>query len=222
MRATPGAFSRGHPPAPPPPGSLAWPALCLLLIAASALVWLACASGRASPDEWMWQPSHWRQRPWTPWTAPLLHRVAAHGVGNALGLAALAMLGTALQATRADALALALAWPLGTLALLAWPAIGGHDGLAGPVHAAAAILAVRALRSPASHALGLLLASALCMKLALERAWAVPVGFDSGWGFNMVYAAHLSSAAIGAALALATWLAYPLLGGQRHKARNAH
>ena len=115
-----------------------------------------------------------------------------------------------------DALALLLAWPLGTLALLAWPAVGGYYGLSGPVHAAAAILALRALQAPATRWLGLLLAGGLLIKLALERGWAVPVGFDSGWGFNVVFAAHLSSAAVGAALALALQVVGLLASPRRH------
>jgi membrane associated rhomboid family serine protease len=187
--------------------SRAWPALCLLLIAGAALAWVACAQGWVTADALMWRRGPPGSPPWTWWTAPLLHPDAAHWVGNALALGALAVLGVALHATRADALALALAWPLGTLALLAWPAIGGYYGLSGTVHAAAAILALRAWRAPATRPLGLLLAGGLLIKLALERGWAMPVGFDHGWGFNVVYAAHFSGAAVGAAVAIsAAWL----------------
>lgn len=94
--------------------------------------------------------------------------------------------------------------------------MGGYYGLSGPVHAAAAILALRALQAPATRWLGLLLAGGLLIKLALERGWAVPVGFDSGWGFNVVFAAHLSSAAVGAALALALQVVGLLASPRRH------
>lgn len=189
-----------------------WPLTCALLIAASGALWLAGVRGLVLPQAWMWQAEHWRSQPWTLWTGPLLHFLGAHLAGNALALAALAVLGAALPARRSDALALGLAWPLGTLALLAWPTVGGYYGLSGPVHAAAAILALRALQAPPLRWPGLLLAGGLLIKLALERAWAVPVGFDSGWGFNVVFAAHLGSAAVGAALALGLQAAAPLVG----------
>ena len=180
-----------------------WPLTCALLIAASVLLWLAGVRGHVVPQHWLWHAEYWPLQPWTLWTGPLLHFLGAHLLGNVLALAALAVLGAALQARGSDALALLLAWPLGTLALLLWPSVGGYYGLSGPVHAAAAILALRALQPPAMRWLGLLLAGGLLVKLALERGWAVPVGFDSGWGFNVVFAAHLASAAVGAVLALA-------------------
>ena len=175
-------------------------------IMGSALAWVAGAKGWVAPDALVWRGGQGGSSAWTLWTGPLLHRVAAHLVGNALAMAALAVLGVALHATRSDALALALAWPLGTLALLTWPAVGAYYGLSGPVHAAAAILALRALRTPATRVLGLLLTGGLLIKLALERGWAVPVGFDHGWGFNVVYSAHLSGAVTGAVLAIITGL----------------
>lgn len=180
----------------------AWPIVCALLIGASALLWLAGIAGLEPPQFWIWRAADWRQQPWTLWTASLVHFLFAHGLANALALAALAVLGAGLAAEPSDALALLLAWPLGTLALLAWPQVGGYWGLSGPVHAAAAVLAVRALRAPPTRWLGGLLAGGLALKLLLERGWALPVGFDSGWGFNVVYAAHLSGALAGAALAL--------------------
>ncbi|MDO5692154.1 MAG: hypothetical protein Q4G70_06710 [Pseudomonadota bacterium] len=179
-----------------------WPLTCALLIAASVALWLASANGYMVPQHWLWHAEYWPSQPWTLWTGPLLHFLGAHLAGNALALAALAVLGTALQAPRSDALALALAWPLGTLTLLVWPPVGAYYGLSGPVHAAATILALRALQGTATRWLGLLLAGGLLVKLALERGWAVPVGFDSDWGFNVVFAAHLGSAAVGAVLAL--------------------
>jgi membrane associated rhomboid family serine protease len=207
MNTAPTRLSRGHRRFDPPVAySRAWPAVCLLLIMGSALAWVACAKGWVAPDALVWRGGQGGSSAWTLWTGPLLHRVAAHLVGNALAMAALAVLGVALHATRSDALALALAWPLGTLALLTWPAVGAYYGLSGPVHAAAAILALRALRTPATRVLGLLLTGGLLIKLALERGWAVPVGFDHGWGFNVVYSAHLSGAVTGAVLAIITGL----------------
>ena len=131
-----------------------------------------------------------------------MHFLPTHGLANALALGALAVLGAALPAPPRDALALLLAWPLGTLALLAWPTVGGYYGLSGLVHAAAAVLAVRALRAPSTRWLGHLLAAGLVLKLGLERGWALPAGFDADWGFNVVYAAHLTGALVGATAAL--------------------
>ena len=118
-----------------------WPLLCGLLILLSVAVWLAGVAGHVVPDRWMWHHDLWRTQPWTLWTAPLLHFLWPHLLGNALALAALTVLGTALKATPRDALALLLTWPLGTLALTLWPAVGGFYGLSGLVHAAAAIVA---------------------------------------------------------------------------------
>ena len=179
-----------------------WPFTCLLLIAASALLWLALLRGWVTPDAVVWRYESWRQAPWTLWTAPLLHLMAPHALGHALALTALAVLGKALEAPPRDALALLLAWPLGTLALVMAPGVGAYYGLSGPVHAAAAVLALRALAQRDTRVLGLLLAGGMLVKLALERAWQLPVGFDSGWGFNVVLAAHLVSAGVGAGLLL--------------------
>ncbi|QTD45597.1 rhomboid family intramembrane serine protease [Ottowia testudinis] len=182
--------------------SRAWPFACLLLIAASAAVWLLAASDAVPPERLIWRYDGWRQQPWTLWTGPLLHLVLPHAVANGLALAALAVLGTALRAPPRDALALLLAWPLATWALVLVPGVGASYGLAGAVHAAAAILAVRTLQQADTRVLGLLLAGGLLIKLRLERGWAVPIAFDSGWAFNVIYAAHLTGAAAGAVLAL--------------------
>ncbi|MDO5290379.1 MAG: hypothetical protein Q4F13_12190 [Pseudomonadota bacterium] len=190
------------PPVPADRCPGAWPLTCLWIAAASGVLGLAATLGGWLPQSLIWHVGHWPQAPWTLWTAALVHFLPAHGLANALALAALAALGAALGASRRDALALLLAWPLGTLALLRWPQVGGYYGLSLLIHAASAVLAVRALASARTRWLGLLLAGGLCIKLALERGWRVPVGFDSGWGFNVVFAAHLSGAVAGAALAL--------------------
>ena len=192
-----------------------WPLSCLLLIIGSALTWLAMVRGWVAPDALVWRYESWSTMPWTLWTAPLMHLVAAHALAHALALLALAVLGMSLHARARDALALLLAWPLGTLALTMAPGVGAYYGLSGPVHAAAAVLALRALAQRDAGALGLLLAGGLLVKLALERAWQVPVGFDSGWGFNVVLAAHLAGASVGAGMLL---LLEPL--AQRRVARH--
>ncbi|MFD1711454.1 rhomboid family intramembrane serine protease [Ottowia sp. GY511] len=182
---------------------IAWPLLCAVLVVASGTLWLVGVAGYVDPPRWVWQYDHWRALPWTLWTGPLLHFLWPHLLANVLALVALAVLGAALEAPPRDALALLLAWPLGTAALYAWPGVGAFYGLSGVVHAATAVVAVRALATPSQRWLGLLLAGGLAIKLALERAWKVPVGFDSGWGFNVIYAAHLTGALAGAVLATA-------------------
>jgi rhomboid family GlyGly-CTERM serine protease len=190
-----------------------WPLLCALLIACGGAVWLAGVAGHVTPERWMWHAEHWRAQPWTLWSAPLLHFLWPHLLGNVLALAALAVAGASLHATPRDALALLLAWPLCTLALPLWPPIGGYYGLSGVVHAATAIVALRAMAQPPLRWLGLLLGGGLMIKLALERGWAVPVAFDTAWGFNVVFAAHLSGAAAGAALAVLCSLGADAAGG---------
>jgi len=174
----------------------------VLLIAASGLLWLAAVEGLASPQHLAWRADGWQAAPWTLWTAPLEHFMLAHALANGLALAALAALGSMLSAQPRDALALLLAWPLSTLGLLLWPQVGGFYGLSGLIHAAAAILALRAIMSSTTYRYGQWLAAGLLFKLALEHGWDTPVGFDTGWGFNVVYAAHLTGAGAGAAMAL--------------------
>jgi membrane associated rhomboid family serine protease len=56
---------------------------------------------------------------------------------------------------------------------------------------------VRARRNASTRELGWLLLLGLVFKLVLERGWAYPVGFNPDWGCNVVYAAHLTGAALG-------------------------
>jgi hypothetical protein len=114
-----------------------------------------------------------------------------------LALVAVGVRGHTVGARSREALALFMAWPLTTLGLLFWPAVGWYAGLSGVIHAAAAIVAWRALTQRSARGIGALLAVGLCIKLLLERGWAAPVAFDSHWGFNVVYAAHLSGTVTG-------------------------
>ncbi|MET4578270.1 rhomboid family intramembrane serine protease [Ottowia thiooxydans] len=180
----------------------AWPLTCTLLVLASAGLWIAAVKGVVSPQLLAWQPALWKSAPWTLWTAPLEHFVFAHALANNLALVLLAVLGSLVSAQPRDALALLLAWPLSTLGLLLWPEVGGYYGLSGLVHAAAAVLTLRALSSSATSRIGQWMAIGLLLKLALEHGWAMPVGFESSWGFNVVFAAHLTGAVAGSAMAL--------------------
>ena len=191
----------------------AWLAVCALLGGGSVAV--AWASGMVSPVQALtahplaWDAEHWLQRPWTLWTSAWVHTSGGSLLGNLLALTGLAVLGAALGAGRASAGALALAWPLATLALLLWPDVASYAGLGGPIHAAAAVLGVHALlRHPALKTLAFLLFGAMGLKLLAERGWSQPVAFDPSWGFNVVFAAHLTGMVCGA---LCAWAAEVLV-----------
>jgi membrane associated rhomboid family serine protease len=179
----------------------AWLAVCGVLGGGSLAV--AWTSGLVSPvheftaHPLAWDAHHWVSRPWTLWTSAWVHTSGGSLAGNLLALTALAVLGAALGMERAAAGALALAWPLATLALLLWPQVAGYAGLGGPIHAAAAVLGIHALRRTALRPLSFLLFGALALKLLAERGWSQPVAFDPSWGFNVVFAAHLTGTACG-------------------------
>ncbi|HWI84017.1 rhomboid family intramembrane serine protease [Ramlibacter sp.] len=179
-----------------------WLAICAVLGGGAAIV--AWTEGLASPfhdlaaQPLAWDAAGWLAAPWTLWTSAWVHTSAGSLTGNLLALLALAVLGAALGAGRVAALALALAWPLTTLALLLWPEVGSYGGLGGPIHAAAAVLGVHIARRTALRPLAALLFGAIGLKLLAERGWAQPVAFDPSWGFNVVYAAHLAGTLTGA------------------------
>jgi membrane associated rhomboid family serine protease len=181
----------------------AWLAVCALLAGGSAAV--AWTSGIVTPAENLaahplaWDAAGWVMRPWTLWTAAWVHTSAGNLGGNLLALAALAVLGAALDAEPPAAIALLVAWPLGTLALLLWPQVTSCGGLGGPIHAAAMVLAAVVARRPALKSLSPLLFAGMGLKLLAEHAWVQPVVFDPSWGLNVVYAAHLTGAVAGAA-----------------------
>ena len=200
-------------------GPRAWALSCTLFITTSIVVWVALASGLAAPWLLTLPGELWLAVPWTLWTAPLVHFVLPHALAHWLALAALAAAGTLLPVQPRDALALLLAWPLSTAALLLWPQIDGYYGLASIAHAATAILAVRAFAHAETYRLGQLVGTALLLKLALERGWEIPVGFESSWGTNIVFAAHLTGTAAGAASALALE-AFSACSGKRIEPRS--
>jgi rhomboid family GlyGly-CTERM serine protease len=169
-----------------------WPALCALTATASGLAWLA-----HSPDTLAWHADRWWQQPWTLWTASWVHLSAAHWLANLLALVAVAVLGAALRADRTEVAALLLAWPVSTLALLLWPDVRGYHGLSGLIHAAVGVLWVQAARRSLASPMALALGAGLAAKLAVEHGWSRPIGFDNDWGFNVVYAAHLTGALAG-------------------------
>ena len=172
----------------------AWASVCLS--AGIQHHWLA-------RQPWVWRADLGWSSFWTLWTAPLVNITPFHSLSNLLALAAVGVLGYAVDARPREALALLIAWPLTTLGLLLWPALQWYAGLSGLIHAAAAIVAWRALTQRGTRGMGALLAAGLLIKLLSERGWAIPAAFDSNWGFNVVYAAHLSGTVTGLAAAMA-------------------
>jgi len=181
----------------------AWLSICALLGGGSAAV--AWTSGVVAPARDLsahplaWNAVGWVLRPWTLWTAAWVHTSAGSLAGNLLAVALLAVLGAALGAGRRASIALLIAWPVSTLALLLWPQVANYGGLGGPIHAAAMVLAALVARRPALKPVAPLLVAGMALKLLAERAWVQPVAFDPSWGFNVVYAAHLTGAVAGAA-----------------------
>lgn len=176
-----------------------WPALCLLLAAGSALSWWL-----GDPIEWEWWPD-FAGDTMTWWTAALVHRSAAHGLANLLALAAVAVLGLALQVPRAQAWALFAAWPLSTLGLLLFPQIERYAGLSGVLHAAVAVLVVHCAGDRTRQPWAGLLGAGLAAKLLAEGAWSRPLVFEPEWGFAVATGAHLSGALAGLLCALVAY-----------------
>jgi rhomboid family GlyGly-CTERM serine protease len=154
-----------------------------------------------------WDAANWMRQPWTLFTSALVHLSGAHLIANLLALGALAILGWSLGAGKPACIALLAAWPLGTMALQAWPQVTQYGGLSGLVHAAVAVLWAHAAARGKAYPLSFVLFVALVFKLLTEHAWATPLAFDPDWGFNVVYAAHLSGTLAGAACGLvaAVW-----------------
>ena len=180
-----------------------WFAVCALLAGGSALVAWRTGVAPSVPElpahPLAWDAVGWLRHPWTLWTSAWVHTSLGNLGGNLLTIGGLAVAGAALGARRPAAVALLVAWPLSTLALLIWPEVTHYSGLGGPIHAAAAVLGMNVAARPALKPFSPLLFAALGLKLLAERAWTQPVAFDPSWGFNVVYAAHLTGTLAGAA-----------------------
>ncbi|MET0310769.1 MAG: rhomboid family intramembrane serine protease [Burkholderiaceae bacterium] len=186
----------------------AWSATCALLGAGAAGTWLA---GPAAAAALVWEARGWMQAPWTLWTSAWVHFSFWHLAGNLLALAAIAVAGNALRAGRAASVALLLAWPAGTGLLSLWPAVTGYWGLSGPIHAAVGILWAWTGLQGIARPISFIIFGGMGLKLATERGWLRPIAFDPSWGFNIVYASHLSGALAGAAIGIVC----TLLAGRR-------
>ena len=174
----------------------AWVRACSMLGLASLLAWTFGDSAQLA-----WQRDLWLARPWTLWTAGLVHLSVTHLVGNLAALVVVAALGAYLEVEQDSLIALGFAWPVGTLALAMWPQVGRYVGLSDTLCAMLAILAVHAARCVDLRPVSWVLGGSLALKLLTEQAWSQPIGYDPAWGFNVVYAAHLSGALAGAAAA---------------------
>jgi hypothetical protein len=179
----------------------AWFAACVL-IAGGSLLAAAFPNSQGTiggPLSFLaWDSAQWAARPWTLWTAAWVSTSDGSLGANLLAFVTLSVLGAALGAKRAAAVALLAAWPLGTLALLLWPQVSQYNGLGEPVHAAAMVLAAAFAGRSTLKPLAPLAVAAMALKLVAERAWSQPVAFDPSWGSNVVYAAHLTGALAGA------------------------
>lgn len=178
----------------------AWPVLCAVLALACLEAWL---QGPAVLASLQWDEALWLNKPWTLWTASLAHLSGGHLLANLLALAAIAVLGWSLRTGKAAALALFVAWPLGNLALLAWPEVRQYGGLSGLIHAAIAVLWADAALHRKAWPLSYIVFGGMALKLLTEHAWTTPIAFDPAWGFNVVYASHLTGTLAGAACGIA-------------------
>jgi membrane associated rhomboid family serine protease len=189
------------------PSLRAWWVLCSTWV----LLCLAVASLPAELQAALrFQHADWLQHPWTLWTASLVHLSAAHLWGNLLVLAALAGLGHVLHMPRYAVVALLLAWPLGTLALAAWPQVGYYSGFSGLNHAIVQVFTAQAaIKWIANDSLprtekilAVILQLGLVAMLLLENAWNTPIVWSADWGFGVVRIAHLLGTASGLAATL--------------------
>lgn len=180
-----------------------WAAACTLLgLGAVALAGLFGPAADPRLHPLAWSAASWLSKPWTLWTSAWVHGSFGHYLANLLGLTALAVAGSWLKAGRASAVALLVAWPLGTATLALWPGVTHYNGLGGPIHAAAMVLWAHLAWREEHKPLSFTLFAGMALKLGVERAWVHPVAFDPAWGFNVVYAAHLNGAAAGAVCGL--------------------
>jgi rhomboid family GlyGly-CTERM serine protease len=185
--------------------SRAWLLLCAGHGVASMLLWWA----GADLVQWFtWRADTWQQQPWTLWTSAWVHMNTPHLIGNQLALGALTAFAWAARPSLASAMAWWLAWPLTQITLLLWPQIGYAVGLSGVLHAGALVLSIhlifKRIQVPKARRWGGLLLLGVLAKVVLEQGWTSPVVWDPANEMSVVLACHLSGAAWGAVLGLAT------------------
>jgi rhomboid family GlyGly-CTERM serine protease len=179
-------------------GALAW-ALCCALQGAGSLLALAC------PSEVLdWQPQLAATQPWRAYTAAFVHWSSWHLVANLAGLSLVAAFGLLAALPPAAALAWALAWPLGHLALAWQPELAHYGGLSGVLHAGVAVAATSlCLREGgATRLLGLAVLAGLVAKLLWEQPFGPPLRELPGWDMAIAPLAHATGSVAGVTMAL--------------------
>jgi rhomboid family GlyGly-CTERM serine protease len=152
---------------------------------------------------WDWQPALAGSEPWRAWTAAGMHLSLRHLLMNLAGCVLIGLLGSRTPLLPRDALAWCLAWPLCQWGLLLRPDLAHYAGLSGVLHAGAAIVAWRLLRSGRGRQrlVGGLLAAGLVLKLWTEHPWGPAVQAVPGWDFALAPWSHLSGVLAGLLMA---------------------
>jgi rhomboid family GlyGly-CTERM serine protease len=175
------------------PASPAWALMCALLAAACIAFWLLPLDTQTALR---WRADLWLAQPWTLWTASLVHLSSTHLMLNLLALLCLAIIGWHTGCGRDEVMALLLAWPLSTGALLIWPQVQFYAGFSGLNHALALMITAHAavawIARQVFSVIACLLALLLLAKMLWERPWSEPLRADAGFSFSVVQAAHLT------------------------------
>jgi rhomboid family GlyGly-CTERM serine protease len=177
-------------------GSRAWLALAAVLALGAVLAFVAGARVHAAID---WQPALAGRAPWRAWSAVFVHYSALHLLANLVGLALVAALGWFAPASRATAIAWALAWPLTQIGLLARPDLLHYGGLSGVLHAGVACVGWQLVvhAHGRRRAIGALVLVGLALKVARETPWGAPLREAPGWDIATAPFAHASGLVAG-------------------------
>ncbi len=175
------------------PASPIWALMCALLAAACIVVWLLPVEVQIALR---WQAGSGLENSWTLWTASLTHLSDTHLIVNLLALLCLAIIGSHTGCDRDEVTAALIAWPLSTLALLAWSQVQFYAGTSGLNHALALMIAaqcaMKLIVTREFSVIAFLLALMLLGKILWEAPWSEPLRNDASWGFSVVQAAHLT------------------------------
>jgi rhomboid family GlyGly-CTERM serine protease len=175
------------------PASLAWALMCALLAVACMAIWLLPVDTQTALH---WRADRWLAQPWTLWTASLVHLSNTHLLLNLLALLCLAIIGWQAGCGRDEVVALLLAWPLSTGALLIWPQVQFYAGFSGLNHALALMIVAHAAMAWVARqdlsVIACLLGLLLLAKMLWERPWSEPLRADASFSFSVVQAAHLT------------------------------
>jgi rhomboid family GlyGly-CTERM serine protease len=175
------------------PVSPAWALMCALFAVACIVIWLLPVDTQIALH---WRADRWLSQPWTLWTASIVHLSNTHLTLNLLALLCLAIMGSQTGCGRDEVVALLLAWPLSTWALLIWPQLQFYAGFSGLNHALALMIAAHAAMAwivrQEFSVIACLLGLLLLAKMLWERPWSEPLRADASFSFSVVQAAHLT------------------------------